>query len=499
MKMKQANWKTGLVVLLCVVGFCGLGFAASGTAGPSIGEKRMERYAPPADEAHPHEDTWWDQSSGTFHNPSPYLQMGMDHRFRSVWGENIVLLDDDNINHEWEYQRYRTRWWTKWVLGEDVDFRTRLTWEFRTWDEPRSRDVEMDCDEALFDNFNMTFRNLGGMPLTATIGRQDLLMVFGVGWLVMDATPLDGSRTFFFDAARFTYDWAETNTQLDFVYIDQAAESDRWLKPLSDENRGLTEQDERGVILYATNKSLKDTQLEAYFMYKNDNPVDQQLSNFAPTWSRKAEIFTLGAAVAGSRGENWKYRVEGAMQQGDKYDADPAGGLNTGPKRDLKAYGILSDLEYSFKDPHDHSLHVGYEFASGDEDPNDGDNNRFDLLWGEWPRWSELYIYTVIPEGTVADVSNLHRLNFGHKFRPCKTWQICTDYHYIWADENTGLGFSDGSGKSRGQLLTCWAKYTFTKQLKGHLLAEYFIPGSFYASSNDDEAYFLRFNLEYTF
>jgi hypothetical protein len=37
------------------------------------------------------------------------------------------------------------------------------------------------------------------------------------------------------------------------------------------------------------------------------------------------------------------------------------------------------------------------------------------------------------------------------------------------------------------------------KSLSGHLLGEYFMPGSYYASSNQDDAFFLRFNLEYTF
>ena len=499
--MKQLNWKIGLVVL-CVVGVCGVCVAADAAAS-SVDQKRVERFASPTEEPHPHAETWWDELWGTFHNPTPYLEMGLDHRFRSVWAENIVTLDDDNVNHEWEYQRYRTRWWTKWVLGEDVDFNTRLTWEFRTWDEPRNKDQEMDCDEALFDHFNITMRNLGGMPLTATIGRQDL--IFGGAWLILDGTPLDGSRTIYFDAARFTYDWTETNTKVDLVYVSQSAESDRWLKPLSDENRGVTEQDEHGAIVYLTNKSIENTQLEGYFIYRNDNPIDRnddpndKLENFSRSWSRKAEIFTLGAAVAGTPSENWKYRVEAAMQQGDKWDAPTALGQNNGPKKDLKAYGLVSNLEYLLKDPQDHSFHVGYEYASGDEDPNDGDNNQFDLLWGEWPRWSELYIYTVIPEGTVAEISNLHRVNFGHKFRPHSQWQICTDYHYLWADENTGAGFSDSSGKSRGQLLTCWAKYTFSKQLKGHLLAEYFMPGSFYGSDNSDDAYFLRFDVQYTF
>ncbi len=76
--------------------------------------------------------------------------MGLDHRFRSVWADNIDVLNDDNVNHEYEYQRYRTRWWTRWVLGQDIYFNTRLTWEFRTWDEPPRKPQEVDFDEALF-------------------------------------------------------------------------------------------------------------------------------------------------------------------------------------------------------------------------------------------------------------------------------------------------------------------------------------------------------------
>ena len=98
-------------------------------------------------------------------------------------------------------------------------------------------------DEALFDWFNVNIRNVGGLPLTATIGRQD--MIFGVGWLVLDASPLDGSRTVgMFDAARFTYDWAETSTKVDLVYVDRMAASDKFLEPINDKNRALTEQDE---------------------------------------------------------------------------------------------------------------------------------------------------------------------------------------------------------------------------------------------------------------
>ena len=155
---------------------------------------------------------------------------------------------------------------------------------------------------------------------------------------------------------------------------------------------------------------------------------------------------------------------------------------------------------YLFHDSHDSSVHVGYEYESGD-DPTTDDNEQFDPLWAEWPRWSELYIYTYSKETMIAESTNVRRFNLGHKFNPNKKWQICTDYHLLWADENTSstaIGFSDTS-KFRGQLFTCWAKYKMSAQLTGHLLGEYFVPGTYYDPGNRDAAFFLRFNLEYKF
>lgn len=440
----------------------------------------------------------WDQWWKDFHNPTDYLEMGLDHRFRTITARNIDTLDTDATQNKWNYQRYRFRWWTKWLINENVDFNARLVWEFRTWDEPNRKPQDTDFDEMILDRFNFTVRNLFDMPVTAVIGRQDL--IFGVGWLVLDGTPMDGSRTIFTDAARFTYDWKEKDTKIDMIYIDHASASDRWLKPINDRDRGLTEQDEYGAILYLTNQSFEKTKVEAYFMYKNDNPVDILPGdlNFPGAWSRKAEIYTFGGAVSKKVNENWNYRIEGAIQTGEK--SDVTSDLSTGTMRDLEACGVLTNLEYLFHDSHDSSVHVGYEYESGD-DPTTDDNEQFDPLWAEWPRWSELYIYTYSKETMIAESTNVRRFNLGHKFNPNKKWQICTDYHLLWADENTSstaLSFSDTS-KFRGQLFTCWAKYKMSAQLTGHLLGEYFVPGTYYDQSNRDAAFFLRFNLEYKF
>jgi len=487
--MKEERWKRVLVVVLCITAWTVASMAADG-AQPAINRERLEATATPEAEPHHHiQGEWLDW----FHNPAPYLEMGLDQRFRTITARNIVTLDTDDKNNKYNFQRYRTRWWTKWLLGDDVDFNTRLIWEFRTWDEPSTKPQHTDFDELLFDKLNFTVRNTFDLPLTSVIGRQEILDINP--WLVFDATPLDGSRTIMFDAARFTYDWKEADSKIDLVWVYHKAASDAWLKPFNDRDRHFTEQDENGLILYLKNKSIKDTQIEGYFIYKNDNPVDVTPQDFPASWSKKGEIFTYGAALAGKIDENWGYRLEGALQTGDKYSSI------TGDQEDLRAYGSKNTLKYNFNDPSNNELHVGYEYLSGD-DPGTSKIEQFDPLWGEWPQWSELYIYTYLPETMIAETTNLHRLYFGHSFKPSPKWTINTDYHLLWADDDPLGGRTSrysSSGKFRGQLLTCWLKWKCCKQLSAHFLGEYLIPGNFYNQSNKDGAFFLRFNFQYAF
>ncbi|MGE5295175.1 MAG: alginate export family protein [Solirubrobacterales bacterium] len=535
--MKHRVWKAGLLMAALMVAIGSTVYAAAGTTAPAKEQSSAAATSAPAatapattgtapattaapaattPAAPEHTELFWPEAWKVLHNPAPWFSMGLDERFRIEAGENWDTLNDESSTHQWWYERYRTRWWTKSVLSDDVSVNTRLTWEFRTYDEPHAQpiaatdefekyDRNMVWDEALFDWFNVNIKNIGGMPLTATVGRQDIME--GVGWLVMDGTPLDGSRTVYFEAARFTYDWADTSNKIDLIYVSQAAESDRWLEPICDKDRAVTEQDENGAILYLTNTALKPTQLEAFFIYRNDNPIDEQttLTNIAPFWGTKAEIFTFGGAISGTPAEHWKYRAEAALQTGTQYDRSHTPPFAIGDEHDIDAYGALTNLEYLFKDTHENSVHVGYEYASGD-DPESDDVEQFNLLWGEWPRWSELLIYTWTDETEVANTTNLHRANIGHRINLNKQWTLSTDYHALWADEPgqpwktgaNGINVSDDH-KFRGSLVTAWLRYKFNPQLYGHFLAEYFMPGAYYVDPSGDDATFFRFNLEYVF
>jgi hypothetical protein len=446
--------------------------------------------------------------SDWFHNPEPWLEQGADFRFREHYGYNWTGLNskavdgagNDSADQHWE--RYRTRLWDKFKLDENTVVNTRFTWEFRTYDEPASKSQETDFDEIIMDNFNVSMKTFLDMPVTATMGRQDIFL--SQGWLVSDGTPLDGSRTFYYDALRFTWDLGE-KTKLDAIYIRNMPNSDWWLKPINDRDKYVTQEEEQGAILYYTDKSTPTT-LEGYFMYKNNNPVDP-VEGKAFNWpqaavnaySKKADIYTFGGAISGPViDDNWNYRIEAAVQTGESESPNAAVTPNH-KTEDLLAFGEKSTLEYSFKDDIDNKLHITYEYLSGD-DPGTNRVTSFNPLWGQWPQWSEMYqpYVTGMEENLV---SNLHRLDFGHKFKPNKQWEILTDWNLLWAPENTFKGnskFSD-NGSFRGNLLTCWARYAFSKQLTGNLVGEYMMPNSYYSSTNNDDALYFHFTIQYTF
>lgn len=78
---------------------------------------------------------------------------------------------------------------------------------------------------------------------------------------------------------------------------------------------------------------------------------------------------------------------------------------------------------------------------------------------------------------------------------------VNADYFLLWADHNTcedRPGFNDG-GLFRGHLFTTWVRYKFNRFLSGHVMGEYFIPGSYHESPSHDEAYFLRAELLFSF
>jgi hypothetical protein len=422
-------------------------------------------------------DQWIDQTK----TPVPWMKWGADLRFRDEYLKSPGLNDHDAAPafRESNWQRYRARWWMTLTPVKNLDLNLRIEWEGRHNSVPDSA-IEWAKEAVRIDTANIKLTNVLDTPLTLTLGRQDILL--GDGWLVFEGTPVDGSRTTFFDAARGTLEVKDIDTTFDFIYINQNARGNALVEPLLDFRLKVTEQNEQGFILWAANHSIKKTEIDGYYMYKAMQRVAANGDN--------GFIHTVGARIAGDIDEHWKYRAEGATQWGER------NGQN------LRAFGFNSKLTYQFKDPMDNQLRVAFEYLSGDNPGSKGTNEAWAPLWGRWPQWSELYGYVLPDTGDsrVYESTNLYRLAGGWSISPMPKMVLAADYHLLFAPENTKAGtagFSD-SGAFRGQLFTLLTTYQFSKHLKGHILAEFFCPGNYFASPRNDMATMLRGELVFT-
>jgi len=416
---------------------------------------------------------------------TPWLKLFADVRFRYVSAPNLLYNDHHAPDPDWSYIRTRYRLGATVSPCKDIDFNVRFVYEPRWYYEPDTYPYPR-FNEIIIDNLNVVWRKPCGLPLTAIVGRQDINLD---GWLVIDGDPLDGSRTTFFDAARLTWDFTkECQTTIDTIFIQNHSDTDKTLPPINDQDMPLEEEDARGAIVWVSNKSLKNTEINPFYIYKHDNKVLAA--------GRDADIQTLGVRVIHDLTENWRLQGEWAGQFGY---------ING---QDLLAMGFLGSAIYRFKDAHANEVHLTYEYQSGDNETTRSQNEKFDPLWGRFPTWSEGYgTYGTIQEtGRINDLANFHRINVGWKCKPCDPVTLLADYDLLFADKNNitdqadhyepgkKYGFSK-DGCIRGHLLAFKLIYQFTPHISGHALAEIFFPGDYYTDAKNDVAGFFRYEL----
>ncbi|MBI5383036.1 MAG: alginate export family protein [Opitutae bacterium] len=431
--------------------------------------------APAASTPAPAKD-WTDE----IRQPSPDVTLGADLRIRDEYLSNtsMGMAGSASLTNQ---IRIRSRFWTGVKLCDTVSLNGRLTSEMRQFTHPPKgadgkigasggyRIGRFDYDEIIADSLTVKWTKMFGEPLTLTAGRQDIIL--GNGWIVCDGTPRDGSRTLFFDAARFNWDHAASKTVFDLVLMNNSAAPDRFIAPLEarDFRQYLSEQNEQGVVLYATNKSIAKTQLDGYFVYKHDQPVYAFASTGAARFPTSAgEIYAPGARIVTDINANWRARAEAAVEFGHKNS------------QDLRAYGFNSQLLYSLKDDLNNRLRLGYECLSGDDAGTARKNERWDPLWGRWPQVSELLIYNPTVGPRPFEWGNFQRINIGYSASPCKKAEFSMDYNAFFALEKEPVRGTLTSGNQRGQLFSAMVEYTYNRHVRGHLRAEYFWPGDYY-------------------
>jgi hypothetical protein len=354
-------------------------------------------------------------------------------------------------------------------------------------------------DEFLFDNLYAYAKKPAGIPVDLTIGRQDFLGAFGEMFLIADGTPLDGSRTFYFNAARALVTLNEKYS-IDLVYL-YTQESDgfpliSYYKPYQLNNptldsRQLNAYDEQAYVVYGRGKVTDKVTIEPYYIWKHE-----EAPNNAPT-APALRLDTYGVRAVVGFGEGWKVRAEYALQSGSYNNGTDREG-NGGYLYVGRAYDNVAMKP---------SWDLGYITLSGDDRSTTNKVEAWDPLFSRYPWVSELYSLTLLTEagpgaGIPAYWTNLEMYRAIVKLDVAQDTRLDLSYNILKANE-TVAGFGpfapmfSGSSKDRGTLLIAKLYRKFTPTLDGYVTVESFLPGDIYSKTNQDPAQFVRWELQW--
>jgi hypothetical protein len=430
------------------------------------------------------------------------LDFGAAFRLRQENWDNVVNLDTNSVGTgggaDRNFFRLRTQLWGKVQFDENNGVTARLVNEAKFFDGPffayktnPDRD-RLDADELDIDNLYFDAKNILGLPVDVRIGRQDFLGpdMYGEGFMIMDGTPGDGSRTFYFNAARARVRFSKDHS-LDILYINNP-KTDRYLPSMHPSVAGglylnnrkvLTASREEAYVAYGRSKVSENLLVEPYYIFKTENPFGAVL---------ELKLHTVGARVVATV-DDWKFGGEFAHQFGEySKGVDRTG--NGGYVFIGRKYEKI-DLKPEFD--------LRFVYLSGN-DPNTPENEAFDPLFSRNPNWNELIIYPLLNEtaayggtGMPGYWTNMEILKASLNLNFSPETRLNMAYQYLFAPKESGISnalFSN-NGKMRGHLPTAILSHKFSKNIDGMVQFEYFIPGNYYNAAAK-EASFLRWQLQ---
>jgi hypothetical protein len=345
------------------------------------------------------------------------------------------------------------------------------------------------------------YARLGGtstLPLSLTVGRQEL--IYGDERLVG------------------AFDWDNIGRVFDAAKVRYAA-SNFWVDAftgrvvISDDNR-FDEQNPNDWFsgIYASTTALvPKTELQAYFLADNANSASAAAVGSATKGNSPRDIYTIGTRFQTLPGQlkGWDLNGEFAGQFGDfKYPANTPGVVN-GKRLDQLAYATHIEGGYTFaKTDFKPRLALGFDYASGDDNPKDNTHNTFVNLY---PTNHKFY-------GAMDMLSwqNLIDPYFKATITPLKNVSLALTYNAFWlattsdffyqanqaARTSGGYGLNPQNGSFLGHELDLVATYKPTPFLQlqagyGHFFTSDYIDQTFqtHGGSHDADWVYLQAQL----
>ena len=385
-------------------------------------------------------------------NP-PRFTLIFAERFRFEAWDNAINLDGAS-NEGYAYTRNKTTLGVRWLAAKNLEVTAKLTNEFRVYMMPKNQ--AFSWNEIFFDNLYLKWKISDAFPLTITAGRQDINL--GEGFIIADGTPLDGSRSYYFNALRLDADLRPNQKLIFFLHAQET--TDRYLLVINARPQPLVEQPEKALALYYSG---------IFGKWNVDGYVIRKLTGATELFPVTSRIDTVGARAQVPILRPLMLTAEGAVQTGTSGDAGRA------------AFGGISHLDYTprWRLPWLKTLTLGGIYLSGD-DPATAKMEGWDPLFSRWPKWSEGYIYTFTRESRIAYWSNMTSIYGSLGFDFGARANAALTLHRLGALEPAPGEFPGGTGLVRGMLLVGRLNFIISRFVTGHFQWDHFEPGNFY-------------------
>ncbi len=301
----------------------------------------------------------------------PGLHGALDLRLRQEVLDELYYFTPAQPDRNWIRLRSRAGAAYGWGLSNQVE--ARLCSEFRKIITP---DTPINYDEVIVDR--LLYRYRPSDWATLTLGRQDI--AWDDGFLVMDGTPLDGSRSAYMNALRLELSDDDPDFSLLEGFFAYNPATDDLVLWDDDVKRRLTDGDESAAALRARFAG----QHQIAVIWKRERDPDHE---------RPA----LDAWTLDYRGE----RRRGATSLMGEVALQHQDWTGRGVDTSGLAWAMQLRLRRQLSAPR--RLDLGLFAYSG----RDGDQLAFRTPWGRWPKWSELMLYRLIGEDGVGAWANL--------------------------------------------------------------------------------------------
>lgn len=389
------------------------------------------------------------------------LSLGGEVIFRGYTLRNVWTFDDDVKGDDRDAFRLKGSLWANYQATDDVSVKIQMT--NQSWGEGAGVGDNND-NKVFLDNAYVQANNILGLPVDATLGRQNL--IYGSGFVILDGQSQYGSTSIYFDGIKLRWHLND-RMSLDGLYM-----KDRENTP------GHAEKDDITLSgLYFINQECPFTGMrqELYVLNRDDETLGK-------------DIWMYGVRLSDRLANGFDYSLEGAIQKGD-----------AAHNISQDAYGMKLDAGYTLQNAAwKPRFYANYSYLSGNK-PSTSKNEQWDVFYGGWPQWGDLlaWRYLNVPPNNLSDVydsfadysnvvgeavySNLQIITLGASANLTEKLSGNLSYSDLRFNQTNPSVSSDFGDYYQASL-----RYQYTRQLSFGLYAALLDPGS--AFVNDDKA-----------